>query len=287
MNVTTQPGRSVLLEVCVDSVESALHAARGGAHRLELCSNLGLGGGTTPSLGLLRAVQKALSAESFSLPIMTMVRPRVGDFLYSEYEIDTMVQDIEVFKASGAKGVVFGVLTAEGRVDVNSTKRLVEASLPLEVCFHRAFDMTVSAKEAFRDIMTIGSGVTRILTRFSYSLQSDLLVTHGHFNSGQTSLVTEALPMVKELMDLRDALDGPIIMPGSGVNAQTAEKILASLYSSGLSEIHMSGGGWIDSRMAHQPEGMCMGVSEVREWCIWRTSNSAVREVRQKLDSLS
>lgn len=96
-------------------------AIRGGANRLELCGNLGLGGGTTPSLGLLKAVQKAV--KSHNIPIMVMIRPRVGDFLYSDSEMEVMLEDIQIFSKHGAQGFVFGVLTREGRVDIERTKR--------------------------------------------------------------------------------------------------------------------------------------------------------------------
>ncbi|KAG9314098.1 CutC family-domain-containing protein [Chiua virens] len=109
------------IEVCIDSVESAAAAVRGGANRLELCSNLGYGGGTTPSIGLLRSVKKAVP----NIPIMAMVRPRAGDFVYSEGELDVMLQDISVFKEHGVQGVVFGALTASGDVDESKVKEYV------------------------------------------------------------------------------------------------------------------------------------------------------------------
>ncbi|KAG6837654.1 hypothetical protein H0H93_004930 [Arthromyces matolae] len=135
---------SILVEVCVDSVQSAitLDAAQAGADRLELCANLGLGGGTTPSLGLLKSVQKEVS-----LPIMVMIRPRTGDFLYSHHELQVMLQDIRIFKGNNVRGIAVGILNREGTVDVKRMKIVLEAALPLEVCFHRAFDMTRDAEE--------------------------------------------------------------------------------------------------------------------------------------------
>ncbi|KAK7058435.1 hypothetical protein VNI00_002069 [Paramarasmius palmivorus] len=303
MNVTRQPVPSILLEVCVDSVESALKfvaieilvfdvliqrhsAAKGGANRLELCGNLGLGGGTTPSAGLLRSVQKALTDDGYNIPIMAMIRPRVGDFLYSEHEVDIMIQDIEIFKEFGVQGVVFGALTAEGNIDIQTTRRLVEASLPLEVCFHRAFDMTKDADAAFRDIRAVGAGITRILTRYSQFLYIFLFGIQRLSSSGQAVSVVQSLPVVKMLIETSKDQQGPVIMPGSGVNARSVEEVVECLGPFGLLEIHMSGGGWLESGMSHRPEGMGMGASEAKEWCIWRTSESSVRQVREKLDRL-
>ncbi|KAF5385067.1 hypothetical protein D9615_001253 [Tricholomella constricta] len=99
---------SIIIEVCVDSVQSAINAAQAGADRLELCANLALGGGTTPSLGLLKAVQMA-----------AMIRPRTGDFLYSDSEIDVILEDIRIFKEYGVRGIVVGILDKDGRVDVD------------------------------------------------------------------------------------------------------------------------------------------------------------------------
>ncbi|EMD32547.1 hypothetical protein CERSUDRAFT_68572 [Gelatoporia subvermispora B] len=122
------PDDGITIEVCVDSVESAAAAVQGGADRLELCSNLGLGGGTTPSLGLLRSVQRAVPRT----PIMVMVRPRTGDFLYSEGEFNVMLEDIRIFKESGTAGVVFGVLDQSGAIDVDRTQKLANEAFPMQ-----------------------------------------------------------------------------------------------------------------------------------------------------------
>ncbi|KAL1757281.1 copper homeostasis CutC domain-containing protein [Schizophyllum commune] len=118
----------IAIEVCVDSVESALNAVHGGADRIELCGSLGVGGGTTPSLGLLKCVRRAVNG----VPIMAMVRPRSGDFVYTEDDMDVMLDDIRIFKRHGARGVVIGVLRPNGTVDVKRTKRLVDEALPMQ-----------------------------------------------------------------------------------------------------------------------------------------------------------
>jgi len=132
----------VLLEVCADSVESALAAQRGGAHRIELCSGL-VEGGTTPSSGLISTVRSRVS-----IPICVMVRPRGGDFCYATDDFETMEQDVLTAKQLGTDGVVLGVLKEDGRVDVDRTRHLVNLARPLKTTFHRAFDMTRNLEES-------------------------------------------------------------------------------------------------------------------------------------------
>ncbi|KAJ6502664.1 CutC family-domain-containing protein [Mycena vulgaris] len=257
----------IVIEVCVDSVRSALNAVRGGADRLEVCANLGVGGGITPSLGLLKAIQKA----SVDVPTMAMIRPRTGDFLYSDDEIEVMLEDIRVFKRHGVRGVVLGALKADGRVDIDATKRLVDEALPLQVCFHRAFDMTRDADEALRDVMRIG-GVSRILTS-------------GH---GQTAL--QSLETLERLCQTTQKLAEDLpsvlsILPGSGINQATVGPILSALLPQGLMEIHLSGGSWVESRMVHRRDGLGMGVGE-SEWGVWETNEAKVRDVRQFADAV-
>ncbi|KAJ3932602.1 MAG: CutC family-domain-containing protein [Lentinula lateritia] len=249
----------ILVEVCVDSVESAMNAVRGGAHRLELCGNLGLGGGTTPSLGLLKEVRKAI--ESFKVPLMVMIRPRTGDFLYSESEMQVMLEDIRIFKENGVVGFVFGVLTGEGRVDVARTQSLINASLPGQVCFHRAFDMTRDANEAISDIGRM-HGVSRILT------------------SGQGKSVSGSLEVLASLLGTtQNGSSGPIIMPGSGISPDTIGHVLDILLPLGLSEIHLSAGNWMEGGMSFRREGMGMGVGGKGDWGSWKTNERIVGEV--------
>ncbi|KAJ7161250.1 copper homeostasis CutC domain-containing protein [Mycena crocata] len=256
----------IVIEVCIDSVASALNAVRGGADRLEVCGNLGVGGGTTPSLGLLKAIQ-----HSVDVPIMAMIRPRTGDFLYSHGEVEVMLEDIRVFKRLGVAGVVLGALKADGRVNVEVTKRLVDEALPLQVCFHRAFDMTYDAAEALRDVMSIG-GVSRILTSGHGKTALESLDTLESL-CATTQKFAEELPWVLS------------ILPGSGINSETVGLILDALLPRGLMEIHLSGGSWVDSEMAYRHEGLGMGVGE-GEWSVWTTSEVEVREVRRFADAV-
>ncbi|EKM84040.1 hypothetical protein AGABI1DRAFT_110635 [Agaricus bisporus var. burnettii JB137-S8] len=257
---------NILIEVCVDSVESAISAVEGGADRLELCANLGAGGGTTPSLGLLKMVKQAVK----DTPIMVMIRPRVGDFLYSDLELEVMLEDIRTLRDYGIRGFVVGILTRDGRVDIDRMRKIVDEILPLEVCFHRAFDMTKDAETALRDIMEIG-GISRILT------------------SGQETTVVQALSKMESLYNLSKSLTdhgvwGLTFLPGSGINAKTLPEILERLLPLGLREIHLSAGRWVANGMVFKRPNMGMGLGGESDWGIWRTQRDMVKDVRRVVD---
>jgi copper homeostasis protein len=199
----------VIYEICVDSVAGVRAAKAAGANRVELCANL-LEGGTTPSRGMM---QRARTVAGIGLQVI--IRPRGGDFLYDEDEFAIMRTDIETAKEEGADGVVIGLLTADGEVDVARTRELIARARPLSVTFHRAFDMT---RDPFAALETlIGLGVDRILT------------------SGQEPSVLEGLPLIAEL--IRRAGDRIIIMPGAGITPRNAERIIAA---AGPKEIHFA-----------------------------------------------
>jgi copper homeostasis protein len=145
-----------VLELCVDSVASALTAEAGGADRIELCAALSEGG-LTPSLGLLRNVRSKLN-----VPVHVMIRPRTGDFIYSDDDFAIMQEDIALAAQSGADGVVFGLLTSDGEIDIERTSDLVRLSKPMQVTFHRAMDLTPDPVRAIEAI--IQSGADRVLT---------------------------------------------------------------------------------------------------------------------------
>jgi copper homeostasis protein len=190
----------MICEICVDSVAGVRAAKDAGAQRVELCADL-LEGGVTPSLGAIRQARKVLGID-----LNVMIRPRGGDFLFDDDEFAAMRADIEAAKVEGANGVVIGVLTAAGEVDMARTHALVALARPLSVTFHRAFDV---AAEPFRALETlIELGVDRVLT------------------SGQEPSVLEGLPLIVELM--KRAGDRIVIMPGGGITARNVERIVAA-----------------------------------------------------------
>jgi copper homeostasis protein len=147
--------REIVLEVCVEDVAACMAAREGGAARLEVCSALEVG-------GLTPAFELACEAMRNELPVHVMVRPRAGDFVYSDNEFVLMLESIDEAKALGADGVVFGVLRADRTVDVERTRMLVERARPMLVTFHRAFDETVRLDEALEDVIAVGCD--RVLT---------------------------------------------------------------------------------------------------------------------------
>jgi len=246
---------SVLLEMCVDSVESAMAAGRGGAQRVELCANL-LEGGTTPSLG---TIQEAI--KQANIDVNVIIRPRGGDFCYSPAEYRVMQCDIEAAKQSGASGVVIGILTEDGIVDRERTGALIESARPLSVTFHRAFDMTRDPFEALEDLVALG--VDRILT------------------SGQENTALEGLDLITDL--IRRAEGRIIIMPGGGI---TQRNILRILSASGAREVHVYAAHQVDSAMRYRnPRAFMGGELRPPEFSTSVTSPDLVRAVRDTLDS--
>ncbi len=216
------------LEVCVDSLESAVDAQVAGAHRIELCSNL-YEGGTTPSYGTIASVRNNLSIDLYIL-----VRPRGSDFLYSDPEFDIIRRDIDACGEAGANGVVLGILKQDGDVDVERTAKLIEYSRPMKVTFHRAFDMCRDPVKGLEDVIL--TGAERILT------------------SGQKNAAPEGSALIADLVRL--AGDRIIIMPGGGLNETNIKDIAQT---SGASEFHLTGRKIINSEMFYRKSGISMG----------------------------
>lgn len=198
---------SVVVEAAVEGIEEALAAAEIGADRIELCADLAAGG-TTPSAGTI-----ALACERLRVPVFVMVRPRGGDFTVSALEHAVMLRDVVQARAAGAQGVVLGILTSDGRVDVERTHALVEAARPLPVTFHMAFDRARDRGEALDDV--IATGATRILT------------------SGAAGRAAHAVPVLRELV--RRAEGRLTIVGGGGVVVEDVAPLAAE---AGVREVH-------------------------------------------------
>jgi copper homeostasis protein len=186
-----------VLEICVESVDRAIAAERGGADRIELCSDLS-SGGVTPSAGLMKVARSQVD-----LPIFVLIRPRGGDFVYSKREFETMSVDIETAKQLGMDGIVLGLLNAEGQVEVGRTRKLVALADPLPVTFHHAFDATPDLQGSLAAV--IKTGAKRILTSGGKPRATDNL-------SGLAHLVAAAGDRIS-------------IMPGGGINARNVTRI--------------------------------------------------------------
>lgn len=151
------PTSELIFEACVESLEEAIAAEKRGTHRIELCSDLAQDG-LTPSKELTLQCLKQLS-----IPVMVMVRPRGGNFVYSEAEVRQMEEAIGIFKQAGVAGVVFGLLTPENTIDIENTRYLSNLAAPLEITFHKAIDYSTDVLKAFQELNTI-NGITRVLT---------------------------------------------------------------------------------------------------------------------------
>jgi copper homeostasis protein len=199
----------LLIEICAYSVDSAIVAQQAGAHRIELCA-APLEGGTTPSHGAV-----LLARERLHIPLFVMVRPRGGDFLYSEAEFAAMLRDVEFLKSAGADGVVLGLLQADGSIDLPRTRELVRAAHPMQVTFHRAFDVAAGPARALEQV--IECGCARLLT------------------SGQKAGAPEGAELIRKLVEA--AGKRLIVIPGSGVRSSNLEALMAI---TGASEFHAS-----------------------------------------------
>jgi copper homeostasis protein len=217
----------VIVEACVDAIDAALAAERGGAGRLELCGEL-LQGGVTPSAGLIGAVR-----ERVKIPLFVLIRPRTGDFLYSADERDVMLRDIALAKSLGADGVVIGALTADGDVDIETTRILVEAARPMKVTFHRAFDFARSQDAALDALMELS--VDRVLT------------------SGGASSALEGAAALKRLTER--AGDAMTILAGGSI---TASNVADVVRLSGVREVHLRAAARVESAMTHRRGGVTL-----------------------------
>lgn len=247
--------RDYILETCIDSVESALIAEKGGANRLEMCGNLIIGG-TTPGPQLFKEVRRQCG-----IKIHALLRPRFGDFCYTENEFRILKEEVRMFRELGADGVVIGILRPDGTLDMERMKALMEETGDMSVTLHRAFDVCRDPYEALEQAKSLG--IHTILT------------------SGQANSCLAGRGLLAELVE-RAA--GKIdIMVGSGVDAEAIRELYPQVKAHSY---HMSGKVTLDSEMTYRKEGVNMGLPSLSEFEIWRTSEEKIRAAAEVLRGL-
>ncbi|MGE0077042.1 MAG: copper homeostasis protein CutC [Bacteroidales bacterium] len=244
--------RGFTLEVCANSVQSAINAQIAGAKRIELCENLFIGG-TTPSYGCIKTTR-----ERVDITINILIRPRIGDFLYSDIEFEQIKSDILVAKQLGVNGIVCGILLPNGEVDIKRTKELVELSKPLTFTFHRAFDFTPDPFKALEDIIL--TGATHLLT------------------SGQRNKAVDSVDLLGKLVS--KASNRIVIMPGSGINDDT----IKSIVNTGAREFHMSGVKDTESKMIYRKENLTLNGNSLPDYVNQISEVESIKRVIEYLN---
>ena len=247
------------LEICVDSVKSAINAERGKATRLELCSNLIIGG-TTPTKSLFEEVKK-----NVDIPINVLIRPRFGDFLYSDYEVNIIKNEIKMFKKLGVDGIVVGILTKNGEIDLDNMKKFIEGAQDIPITFHRAFDVCREPLKAFYQLQELG--IQNILT------------------SGQSQDCLRGKKLLKELVKIstKNSKNKTEILVGAGLNIENIDEIVNF---TGATNFHFSGKRIKQSSMEYRKENVNMGLKEFSEFEILETDENLVKEVADYLSKL-
>ncbi len=246
-----------ILEAAVDSLASARAAIAGGADRLELCSALAVGG-LTPFAELLQQIR----AES-DIPIRCLIRPRGGDFLYTQEEILMMAAQIANLRKVGADGFVIGCLDADGTLDAKAMAPLLAAAKGAGLTLHRCIDVSRDPCKTYLDAATLGF---------------DTVLTSGAAGSSLMGMET-----IGKLLELRDAHHGPEVLIGAGVNANAIAALKAACPQA--QAFHMSGKTEIESRMRFRRDGVPMGLPGLDEWHIQQTSEANIRAARAALDA--
>lgn len=243
---------SYILEVCADSVESAIAAQEGGSDRIELCSGLVIGG-LSPSAAMFRQAK-----EHTDIPIRVLLRPRSGDFCYSEYEFRILKEEVEQFRELGADGAVLGILRPDGSLNTEQMKELTDAAGGMGVTLHRAFDVCADPRKTLEDSVSLG--VDTILT------------------SGQKQSAWEGRELLAELV--HQAKGRVHILAGAGIGPEVIDEIAVC---TGVSAFHMSGKKIQDSRMRFRREGVPMGIPGFDEFGIWQTDKEQIRRAAEVL----
>ncbi len=242
-----------ILEVCVDSVASAINAQAGGATRLELCGNLIIGG-TTPSFALFEAVKAAVD-----IPVNVLIRPRFGDFLYSQAEYEIMCREIAWFADHGANAVVIGSLHADGTLHKAQMQGMIVAAKGIHITLHRAFDVSRDPEKTLEEAIELG--VDTILT------------------SGQKASALAGKELLNKLQ--RQAGSRAKILVGAGVNASAIRTLRQE--NPDFDAFHLSGKEVLDSGMVYRNEEVNMGMPGISEFQIWQTNKAAIRAARDAL----
>lgn len=249
--IATKP----ILEICCYSIQSVINAAMAGAQRVELCADANAGG-TTPSMGL---IERALQVHGIN--VYVIIRPRGGDFYYSNEEYEIMERDIAACEHRGVKGVVFGLLNKDGSVDKERTKRLAELAYPMDVTFHRAIDMSNDIFEAMDVIHACG--IKRILT------------------SGGYNTAIEGIGIIKQMVEY--GYNRMEVMVGSGVNADNIKQF----YDTGVRAFHSSASSIVTSAMKYRNSNINMGSKQgIDEYAIQIADFDKISAMKKVIDNL-
>lgn len=240
---------NLVLEICAAGIHSALNAQAAGADRIELCENLE-GGGITPSHGLIRRARMLLS-----IPIHVLIRPRSGDFIYSDHELEIMNDDIAFCKSSGINGVVLAVLKSDGTIDTERCKQLIESSKPMSVTFQRAFDFVKDPFASMEEIIKLGCD--RILT------------------SGQQQNVLDGSTLIRQLAD--QAAGRIVLLAGAGISEENIEAVVQK---TGTHEFHYSAKTKVKSTMEYRKKDLNLGSAVSDEFSYFVSDENRIRNIK-------
>lgn len=241
--------KEIIIEVCAASIMSAIAAEKGGAKRIELCDNI-LEGGTTPSAGMIR-----MATEKLNLDVCVLIRPRGGDFLYNNIEFEQIKQDILIAKQLNADGVVIGILDKDGLVDMVRMEELISLAKPMQVVFHRAFDMCSEPYIVLNQLIELK--VDRLLT------------------SGQKNTAIEGAELIRELITIaRGRIE---IMPGSGINTENFSELIIK---TGATNYHLTGRSIVRSGMDYQQNIVLLNsLNKDADYAWQETDVNIIREI--------
>ena len=241
--------KTTILEACTDCVQSAINAQKGGADRIELCSNLVIGG-LTPGKALFDLVKKYTDIKT-----RVLLRPRYGDYCYNQYEFEQLKEEVQMYCEMGADGVVIGMLNPDGTLDTERMAELIKVAGNKEKALHRAFDVCIDPMKALEEAIDLGF---------------DTILT-----SGQKETAWEGRTILKEL---QEKSKGRIeILAASGISAEAIKKLIPY---TGIMSYHMSGKVVLNSQMEYRKKGVSIGMPGEDEYVIWQTAKEKIAEAR-------